>query len=579
MTTSESIKVSTTESNSPSAILPPASPHEALDHILLHKFHGGIHPPENKISADNIKIHKVCIETHLPQRLHIPLTTPDGSALLSLVKAGDRVLKGQALTEDETGRFPPQHAPTSCEVISIEQIPDQHPSAIAEPMLVLKPDGKDEWQPRRHSTLDDILTADKYDNIQKIFQAGIIGMGGAGFPTATKIKSALSLPAHKKLHTLLINGAECEPYISCDDGLMQNQPQAILHGALIIAKCLNVSKIQIVIEDNKPEAIKALRTARNQLDVAIAIIEIPTRYPSGGEKQLIEIVSGRQVPVAQFPASIGFSVQNVATTVAVFEALVEDKPLISRLVTVTGEKVATPGNYCVPIGMPIEDLLVQAGVDFEQLHQIIMGGPMMGSNINDGRIPVSKTTNCLIVPSVSELPPPPPASPCIRCGLCTEACPASLLPQQLYWHSKSEQWEKAEALNLFDCIECGACSWVCPSHLPLVDYYRYAKDSLKAKKLQQQQTEQARIRHEKKLARLAKQEQEKAARRLQRAEEAKRRKLQREQQDGLTDEIKKQSVADAVARVKARKASRETLAETEHQQHSTNNVQDKNGGV
>ncbi len=570
MSATDPILMNQSDSGSSPALSTPVLPYKALDQIPLHQFHGGIHPPENKISADNIKVHSICIQTQLPQFFHIPLTTTDGKPLLSLVKPGQRVLKGQVLTKDENGRFPPQHAPSSCEVISIEQIPTHHPSAIPEPTLVLKPDGQDIWRKRQISTLADVLSTDKYRNIKKIFEAGIIGMGGAGFPTATKINSALSLPASQQLHTLLINGAECEPYISCDDGLMQNQPEAILQGALIIAHCLEVKKIQIVVEANKPEAIKALRSARERLDIAIGIIEIPTRYPSGGERQLIEIISGLQVPEGQFPASVGFSVQNVATTAAVFEALVEDKPLISRLVTVTGEEVTTPGNYCLPIGMPIEEVLVQAGVDLHHLHQIIMGGPMMGTNLNDGRIPIAKITNCLIVPSITELPPPPPASPCIRCGLCSEVCPASLLPQQLYWHSQAEQWEKAEALHLSACIECGACAWVCPSHLPLVEYYRYAKDVLKVKKMQQRQIEKARIRHEKKLARLAQLEQEKAARRLQKAEEAKRRKLQREQQDGLTDAIKKQSVADAVARVKARKAARKIAAEKDQQQNSAN---------
>ncbi len=541
-----------------------------LDTVALDDFHGGIHPPQQKLPAATNEL----LSAAIPATLFYPLPV-NGSDLELHCKAGDKVLKGQILASDKQQRQPPIHASTSGEICAIEKIPSSHPSAIAIPMLVLKSDGEDRFIDTRPSTLEDILTTPVNNLIDKIFAAGIIGMGGAGFPTATKLKTAITSTNNNKLAvTLLLNGAECEPYISCDDKLMQTEPDKILKGALILAYCLGADNIQIAVEDNKPEAISCLRQARDLLAVKVAIISIPTKYPSGGEKQLIEIITGQQVPVGKFPADLGITVQNLATTTAVYNALVEDIPLIERIVTVTGKNLKQPANYKVLLGTTVSDVLLQAGLDLEsklkhhQSQQLILGGPMMGHNLRSTATPILKTTNCIIAPSSDEFPIAPETMACIRCGLCTEVCPADLLPQQLYWHSRAEEWDKAEQLNLKDCIECGACSFVCPSHIPLVEYYRFAKDTISNKHQEKLQIEAARERHQKRQLRLDRLQQEKADRRKQKAAEAAMRKQQRVEEDGFSEATKKQSVADAVARVKAKKQQKAEAILAEQQQNN-----------
>ncbi len=530
-----------------------------LDSIPLIDFHGGVHPAENKQPAASEELQFAGVPEVL--FIQLPVTNID---LELHCKIGDKVLKGQILASDKENRQPPVHAPTSALVKQIVKIPSPHPSGVSVLMLELHQDGKDCWVDRHTIDFNAVLATKPEVLIDKIFSAGITGMGGAGFPTATKLNMANSIkPPNNQSKLLLLNGAECEPFISCDDKLMQTQPEKILKGAQLLAHCIGAEKIQIVVEDNKTDALQALRDAREAMQLEIGIITIPTKYPSGGEKQLIEIVTGKQVPKEKFPAHMGITVQNLATTTAVYDALVEDTPLIERLVTVTGKSLKLRANYRVLLGTPVAYLLKQAGFDPLQHSQIIMGGPMMGHNLSSLKTPIVKTTNCIIAPSETELPKAPDALACIRCGLCTEVCPAELLPQQLYWHSRAEELNKLERLNLFDCIECGACSFVCPSHIPLVEYYRFAKTALRNKQAEKIQIEAARLRHDKRQLRLDRLQQEKALRRKQRAEEAQRRKQQRLEEDGLSEEVKAQSVADAVARVKARKlekAAQQTTA-------------------
>ena len=545
-----------------------SSLYQYLDDILLHDFHGGIHPSENKHPASEVELVQSTIAPIL--YLELPVT---GAQLQLHCQVGDKVLKGQLLATDKEDRRPPTHASTSGNIIAIDEIPSSHPSGIPVAMISLKTDSKEHWIERHTSELEQILKSPINDLISKIFDSGITGMGGAGFPTAFKLNSSRQIePADKHTKTLLLNGSECEPYISCDDKLMQTDPTKILLGAQILGYCVDAEKIQIAVEDNKPEAIASLRKTRDELQLTIGIIAIPTKYPSGGEKQLIEIITGKQVPKGKLPAHLGITVQNLATTCAVYDALTEDTPLLERLVTVTGENLKNPANYKVLLGTPISFLIQQAGYNSntkDDSQQVIMGGPMMGHNLISIDTPVVKTTNCILIPSSKELPTAPDAMACIRCGLCTEVCPANLLPQQLYWHSRSQEWEKTEQLNLMDCIECGACSYVCPSHIPLVDYYRFAKTAVTDKNQEKQQIEAARLRYENRQQRLDYLQQEKSDRRKQKKAEAALRKEQREQQDGLTDNLKKQSVIDAVARVKARKLQKAAeLASSLEQQDS-----------
>jgi electron transport complex protein RnfC len=299
---------------------------------------------------------------------------------------------------------------------------------------------------------------------------------------------------------------------------MREKADQVMAGLRIMAWLLRPARVVIGIEENKPEAIAALRQAAEGSKTEIAVI--PTIYPSGGEKQLIQILTGQEVPSGGIPADIGLMCQNIGTAVAVADAVLQGKPLISRVITATGEALAEPGNFEVLTGTPASHLLTCAGVDKQRMSRLVLGGPMMGYTLQSALVPVIKTTNCVIAAARGELPEPPPEQPCIRCGACSEACPMELLPQQLFWHAKAEEFDKAEHLNLFDCIECGACSYVCPSSIALVQYYRFAKGEIRAHNDEQLKSDRARERFEARQARLEREQAEKEARREERARAA-----------------------------------------------------------
>jgi electron transport complex protein RnfC len=466
----------------------------------LHDFHGGVFPPERKTLSSETPI----AAAGIPPQLVLPLSQHIGPPAEIAVAVGDRVLGGQRLT-DLSGL--PVHAPTSGTIAAIEDRPVPHPSGLEAPCIVIDCDGEDRWI--ELEPCDGGLRADPETLRQQIHAAGIAGLGGAGFPTSRKLDPA----AARKIHTLIINGTECEPYITADDRLMRERAAQIVSGAEILARLVDPAQIIIGIEDNKPQAIAAMESAlAGREDMAIATF--PTKYPSGGEKQLIEILTGRQVPSGGLPADIGILCQNVGTAVAVHDAVLRGRPLVSRVTTVTGEAVARPGNYDVLLGTPMSYLMSLAGCDREQVQRLVMGGPMMGISLRSDTCPVIKTTNCLLLPTAGELPPPPPMQACIRCGHCAEVCPARLLPQQLYWYARAEDQDNLEAHNLFDCIECGACSYVCPSHIPLVQYYRAAKGTIRDRRAAEAKSEHARLRFE---ARQARMEREAAAKEARRA--------------------------------------------------------------
>ncbi len=393
--------------------------------------------------------------------------------------------------------------------------------------IVIDSDGEDKWielQPR-----PDYRQLERPALLELIRQAGISGLGGAGFPTAVK----LSPPPTQTIRTLIINGTECEPYITADDRLMRERADEIVLGIQILQYLLNPHDTLIGIEDNKPEAIAALRAACADSDVEVRVV--PTKYPSGGEKQLIQLLTGKEVPSGSIPAQCGVVCQNVGTAWAVKRAVHDGEPLLSRITTVTGDAVARPGNYEVWLGTPVADLLHHAGVDKERLGRLVMGGPMMGFTLHDPSVPVVKTSNCVIAASAEELPEPPPEQACIRCGACAEVCPANLLPQQLYWYAKTDDFERAQHHNLMDCIECGACAYVCPSHIPLVQYYRYAKGEIRTQAAEQIKADRARERFEARQARLEREQAEKEARRRARLE-ANRKKQEAATDSGAGDE-------------------------------------------
>ncbi len=477
----------------------------------LHDFQGGIHPAEHKSESLAQPIHP----PEIPHLLVLPLGQHIGAGATPIVAPGQRVLGGEMIAQADGFVSVPCHAPTSGTVAAVEQRPVPHPSGLSAPCIVLEPDARDEWVAPR--AIADFTRAEPRVLLEHIQQAGIAGMGGAGFPTAVKLSPAPG----KRIHTLVVNGAECEPYITADDRLMRERAQAIINGSRILAHILGNPTVLLGVEDNKPEAIAALTEAARGSDVEVAVF--PTKYPSGGEKQLIEILLGVQVPSGGLPADVGVVCQNVGTAAAVHEAVVAGKPLVSRITTVTGQAVARPGNYEVLLGTPVSCLLARAGFDPAQSQRVVMGGPMMGYTLTDLDCPVVKTSNCLLLPTEAELPTPPPPQACIRCGLCAEACPASLLPQQLFWYARSREHDRLQDHNLFDCIECGACAYVCPSHIPLVQYYRASKADIIAQRADAERAEHARQRFEARQERMDRQAREKAERReaRKRAAEAK----------------------------------------------------------
>src|SRR5690554_662387 len=482
--------------------------------IKVWEIPGGIHPPENKTQSLALPLGSVA----LPEQLILLLSQHISTPAKPVVTMGEKVLGGQVIAAAEGIFSANVHAPTSGTISAIVEHPVPHASGMSDTCILLDTDGEDRWvalqeTPDYHSLERDVL-------LSKIREAGIAGLGGAGFPAAVKLNPR----ANHLIDTLIINGTECEPYITADDMLMRLRADEIVAGTQILAHLLRQPKrVVIGVEDNKPEAIAALRQAIQDTDIEVAVF--PTKYPSGGEKQLIQILTGREVPSGQIPASIGIVCQNVGTAAAVYRAVRFGEPLVSRITTVVGEALQTQRNVEVLLGTPIEYLLEQHGFDPRQASRLVMGGPMMGFSLPDTSVPVIKTTNCILAPSKSELPPPSPAQACIRCGLCAEACPASLLPQQLYWYAMAEDHEKLDSHNLFDCIECGACSYVCPSNIPLVQYYRSAKGDIRQQQQEKDKSARARRRFEFRQERIAKEEAEKEAKRAARklaAEEAKR---------------------------------------------------------
>ncbi|SFR06726.1 electron transport complex protein RnfC [Enterobacter sp. kpr-6] len=459
-------------------------------------FNGGIHPPEMKTQSNGTPLRQL----PLAGRFVIPLKQHIGAEGELCVSVGDRVLRGQPLTRGR-GRMLPVHAPTSGTVVAIAPHSTAHPSALAELSVIIDADGDDRWTER--DGWSDFRARSREELITRIHQFGVAGLGGAGFPTGNKL-----LGGGDKIETLIINAAECEPYITADDRLMQDCAAQIVEGIRILAHILQPRQVLIGIEDNKPQAISMLRAVlADAHDITLRVI--PTKYPSGGAKQLTQILTGKQVPHGGRSSDIGVLMQNVGTAYAVKRAVIDGEPLTERVVTVTGEAVTRPGNVWARLGTPVRHLLDAAGFCPSGEQLVIMGGPLMGFTLPWLDVPVVKITNCLLAPSATEMGDEQEEKGCIRCSACADACPADLLPQQLYWFSKGQQHDKATAHNLSDCIECGACAWVCPSNIPLVQYFRQEKAEIYAIAQEEKRAAEAKERFEARQARL---EREKAAR-------------------------------------------------------------------
>ncbi|WP_054687798.1 electron transport complex subunit RsxC [Pantoea stewartii] len=504
-------------------------------------FQGGIHPPEMKTQSNGTPL----AELPLPHRFIIPLKQHIGHEGEICVSPGDKVLRGQPLTFGQ-GRMLPVHAPTSGVIDAIAQHMTAHPSGLSELCIFLTPDGDDRWMPL--SPLPDYRQHERSAILKRIHDAGIAGLGGAGFPTATKLKGGL-----QGVNTLIINAAECEPYITADDRLMQDCAAEVLEGCRILAWVLQAERVLIGIEDNKPEAIAALKQALGgERDLQIRVI--PTKYPSGGAKQLTKILTGMEVPHGGRSTDIGVLMQNVGTAWAVKRAIINGEPITERVVTLTGEAIAQPRNVWSRLGTPISHLLHQVGFHPSPGQMVIMGGPLMGFSLPSLDVPVVKITNCILAPSGTEMGNTQQEQSCIRCSACADACPANLLPQQLYWYSQGGDHDKARAHHIDDCIECGACAYVCPSNIPLVQYYRQEKAELRAIDLEAKRTLEAKARFEARQARL---EREKQAREARHAEAKQR--VARSESGEL-------AAAKARARAKQSAENEDAAAEARHAQ-------------
>lgn len=497
---------------------------------------GGVHPAENKTQSTQTPIKKIALPSHVV----LPLNQHIGAAAIPLINIGDKVLTGQKIADAQGLVSAPVHASISGKVIAIEERPIPHASGRFAPCIVIESDGQDNWVELKENP--NYLSEKSIDLIVQLREAGIAGMGGAGFPTAVKMRPHANMP----IDTLILNGTECEPYITADDMLMREHAEEIVLGAQLLAHVLKkVKTVLIGIEDNKPEAIKNVQLAVAELastnaseNISFEVVSFPTKYPSGGEKQLIQILTGKEVPSGGIPAQLGIVVQNVGTAVAAYRAARFNEPLISRVTTVVGESLGTQQNIDVRLGTPIEHVLNECEFHAEKCARLIIGGPMMGYSMTRHDIPVVKTTNCILVPSHEEMPKQPPAQPCIRCGMCAEACPANLLPQQLFWFAQAEEVEKLQSHNLFDCIECGACSYVCPSNIPLVQYYRASKGIIRKIESDKHKSDRSRDRFEFRQARIAKAEAEKEAKRLERKKAAEIAKKKLEEQKTESDPAK-----------------------------------------
>ncbi|EKS6736730.1 electron transport complex subunit RsxC [Enterobacter ludwigii] len=491
-------------------------------------FDGGIHPPEMKTQSNGTPLRQI----PLASRYVMPLKQHIGAEGELCVKEGDTVLRGQPLTFGR-GRMLPVHAPTSGTVVAIAPHTVAHPSALSELSVIIEADGEDRWIDR--DGWSDYRNRSREALIERIHQFGVAGLGGAGFPTGVKLHGG-----GDKIQTLIINAAECEPYITADDRLMQDCAAQVVEGIRILAHILQPREVLIGIEDNKPQAISMLRAVLNgSHDIGLRVI--PTKYPSGGAKQLTQILTGKQVPHGGRSSDIGVLMQNVGTAYAVKRAVVDGEPLTERVVTLTGESVARPGNVWARLGTPVRHLLEQADFCLGSDQMVIMGGPLMGFTLPWLDVPVVKITNCLLAPSPTEMGEEQEEKGCIRCSACADACPADLLPQQLYWYSKGQLHDKAQAHNLADCIECGACAWVCPSNIPLVQYFRQEKAEIYAISMEEKRAAEAKARFEARQARL---EREKLARQARHKQAA--------VQPGEKDQ---DAINAALARVREKKAT------------------------
>lgn len=432
-------------------------------------FRGGIHPQGNKEMTQDKKI----VDSVKAEKVYLPLIQSIGASCATLVEVGDTVKKGQKIADAQGFVSAPVHASVSGEVVAIEEMPI--PSGAFVQSIVIQNDGKDEWH-------ESIKAQQQPGNIapkelrEIVREAGIVGLGGAAFPTHVKY----AIPDDKKVNRVIINGAECEPYLTADHRLMLEDPVSLMKGLGYIMKMVNCNEGIIAVEDNKMDAFQVLTEAAKDYP-QVKIVACKTKYPQGSEKQLIKVCTGQELPFGKLPVDLGVVVNNVGTAVAICQAVEKGIPLTSRVVTVTGEGVKQPGNYLVPVGILISDLIEYCGGLEGQTAKIISGGPMMGKALYTASMPVIKGTSGILVLNNREAKKPAERN-CVRCAKCVDACPQYLMPTNLVNLSKQKKWEEMEENKAMDCIECGSCAYVCPAHIPMVQYISRGKNEIKASK-------------------------------------------------------------------------------------------------
>ena len=425
----------------------------------------GVHPDDHKRPAADAPLRQL----PLPTRLFIPLLQHVGQPARPIVLVGQKVHQGQLIAEPQGRISAPVHASTSGTIAAIGEITAPHPSGLPFMAITLEPDGKAQ-------AIENEIPADPFllspeEITERISAAGVVGLGGATFPSSVK----LALGKRSKISTLIVNGGECEPYLSCDDRIMRDQAAGVVDGIRLMLHCTGASEALVGIEDNKPEAIAAMHRAASRF-AEIKVRPVPARYPMGSDRQLIQTLTGKEVPSDCRAADVGVIVNNVSTAHAVHRAIRHGEPLIRRIVTINGGAVWQPGNLMVPVGTLAADLLHFAGLKSEPA-RLLMGGPMMGAVLPHAQVPIVKGTAGILALSDEEIALPP-AGACIRCGNCTQVCPIGLLPLEMAANIRAGRLNDAAALGLSDCISCGCCAYICPSHIPLVQYFSHAKGEL-----------------------------------------------------------------------------------------------------
>ncbi len=466
----------------------------------LGKLHGGLRLDAEKIASTAQAIQTVPV----PAQLILPLAQHVGEPAQPVVSIGEQVLKGQLVAESDGALGAPVHASSSGKVVAIEPWPVVRRRGDPAPCVVIETDGEDRAIER--AEIEPVFTALEPEALlAKILQGGIVGLGGAVFPTAQKLMQARTCDTE----FLILNGVECEPYISCDDVLMRERAAEVVSGAQILMHALRVDACFIVIESDKPEAIHRIGDALGQAnDERIALKQVPTIYPSGGEDQLVQLVTNREVPSGGLPTDVGCLVQNVGTAAAIHDWVIGHEPLISRVTTVTGDGVRQPMNVRARIGTTVADVIAFTGGYGDRAELLIMGGPMCGKSMSTDRVPVVKASNCILV--TAEPPATGPELPCIRCGDCAAVCPVQLLPQQLFRYACADDESKLRDFGLTDCIECGCCDLVCPSHIPLTADFRVAKGRIQELADEKARADRARRRFEARNERLEREQRQRA---------------------------------------------------------------------